>query len=94
MKNLSPMLLFGWLLNIDEKSSGKRQIAGVVALTTLVIVIWRLPHLEPEQQTNIIVWLLLISAALICAAFGMESLINQAGFSFKRKSKQSEESFE
>jgi len=74
----------GKILGMKDGSSGKRQVAGLFALVTLGIIVWRMPALDSSDQANLIEWMLLGSVALIAAAWGMHSLIEQAGFSFKK----------
>ncbi len=66
-----------------DGSSGKREMAMLVTIFTMALVLYSWPAFSEAARVDIIFWLLTGSLALIAAAFGMDSLINQAGFKFK-----------
>lgn len=74
--------LIAWLfLSNESGKTGKREVAIVFALVTLGLTIWAMAmgKVDGEQVTSVVTWLILATVILLAGAFGMESIIKQAG---------------
>lgn len=66
----------------NGQGSGKREVAALFAIFTMGLIIWAWPSMADAAKVTTLSWLISASVVMLAAAFGMESLINQAGFRF------------
>ncbi len=66
----------------NGQGSGKREVAALFAMFTMTLIVWAWPGMSDDAKVSVLSWLISASVVMLAAAFGMESLIKQAGFKF------------